>query len=425
MDENMKNKRENLVRLIAIGDELLSSDRLETNSHEIQGILLDSGFETGCCMVVKDDPEEIRAAVDCATAGDARFVITTGGLGPTVDDVTREAVARAAGVQLREDPKALAEIEGFFRRLGRPMNESNRRQALVPQGAEVLPNTMGTAPAFIMSMNGTLVFCLPGVPAEMRFLMKESVILRLKETRSGNKAGPMRAKVHIIGLTESAVNDRISEILSAQDPKAGITVQNSVITISLVSEGVEARAKLDMTRKRLRDEFGIRIFSEDTDGGGCLEATVGKLLIDRKITFALAESCTGGLVGHLLTQVPGISSVFREGTVAYSGQAKVRTLEVPVEMIEKHGEVSAEVAGAMALGAAKRAGAMAGLGITGIAGPGGEGPDKPVGLVYMAACIGGHLFAKEYRFTGDRELIKMRSAYLALDLLRRAVLRFE
>lgn len=418
----MSNSKPVQVSLVAVGAELLSADRLETNCHEIQGLLLDWGVQVVRAAVVDDDLEAIAAEIRTA-AGQADFVITTGGLGPTEDDVTREGAAGAAGVELKEHKKALAGIEEYFNRLGREMTASNRRQALIPKGAEVLPNLAGTAPAFKVSVEGTPVFCLPGPPVEMRKLMNEAVIPRILDAAGDGTSEWIRGKVHIVGLTESAVNDRIEDLLQAPDPRAGITVSQGVITITLSSSGPDAAERVTEAKEYLRNTFGDRILSED--GSNRIEDVVGKLLIERGITFSLAESCTGGLVGHLLTEVPGISDVFLEGVVVYSGEAKERALGIPKHILKQHGEVSEETAEAMAQGAAIRSGARATLAITGIAGPGGGTPEKPVGLVYMATFFDGKVRTKEYRLGGQRTQIKMRAAVLALELLRRTVLGLD
>jgi nicotinamide-nucleotide amidase len=414
--------REHRVHVIAIGDELLSAGRLDTNSHEIQDYLLEIGLKVGQSHVVADDVEEIKSVL-LASAKKAGFIITSGGLGPTEDDVTRAGVASAAGVALREDPTAFADIERFFRERGRALKESNRRQALIPEGGAVIPNPMGTAPAFTIPLQGTPIYCLPGVPAEMRHLMKESVVPMLKEALGEGQGTLVRSKVFLIGLTESSVNDRIKDLLEGSDPRVGITVTDSVISIRLVSEGPQARGSVDRAKQRLREIFGDRIFAEE--GEGKLENVVGNLLIDRGITIALAESCTGGLLSHLITQVPGISGVYIQGAVTYAGEAKTRLLGLSEALMAEHGQVSREVAEAMARGAADRAGTRAGIGITGIAGPGGGTKAKPVGLVHMAVCLDGRIRSREYRFSGDREMIKSRAAHLALELLRRSILGLD
>jgi nicotinamide-nucleotide amidase len=418
----MKASKRPVVHCIAIGSELLSADRLDTNSQEIQRILLDAGIRVGRCSVVDDDVRQIAVEVKAAVES-AELVICTGGLGPTTDDVTREAVAEAAGVPLVEDPKALADIEAFFRTRGRRIAASNRRQALVPEGGEVLSNPLGTAPGFVKSVEGKPVFCLPGVPAEMRALMREAVVPRLVAAAGSLQVEIAQARVHIAGITESSVNDQIQEILSAPELRVGITAHQSIITIELSAEGEGAADRVEGVKQKLYAIFGDRIFSEGATDK--VEDVVGRLLIEQGITLALAESCTGGLVGHLMTDVAGISSVFLEGVVAYSVEAKMRTLKVPEDVIQKHGQVSREVAGAMAQGVAERAGARAGIGITGIAGPGGGTPEKPVGTVHMAVFLDGKIRDKKYVLGGDRDMIKMRSARLALDLLRRTVLGLD
>jgi nicotinamide-nucleotide amidase len=407
------------IQCIAIGSELLSADRLDTNTHEIQGMLLEAGLRVRRCALVDDDAGEIARAVKTAAAS-SDAVICTGGLGPTADDVTREGVADAAGVPLVEDAAALADIEAFFRTRGRGIAASNRRQALIPEGGEKLTNPLGTAPGFVKAVRGTPVYCLPGVPSEMRALMKDGVVPRLLSGLAARPARIVQARVHIAGITESSVNDQIEEVLSTPGLLVSIMAHQSTITIKLTAEGEGAQALVDASKKKLGSIFGDRIFSEGEVQR--MEEVVGKLLIERGITLGLAESCTGGLAGHLMTDVPGISAVFLEGAVAYSVEAKKRTLKVPEKVIEEHGQVSREVAKAMAKGIAERAGARAGIGITGIAGPGGGTVEKPVGTVHMAVFLDGELRDRKYVFGGDRDMIKMRSARLALDLLRRAVL---
>jgi nicotinamide-nucleotide amidase len=418
----MTEKKEAIAHVIAVGSELLSGDRLETNAREIQEMLLDLGLRVGRCVVVGDDREEI-ASILRASADAADFIIATGGLGPTVDDVTREGAAGAAGVELVENSRALAEIEAFFRDRGREMKASNRRQALVPEGGEVFANPLGTAPGFMVRVKGKPVYCLPGVPAEMRGMMKKNVLPLIRDRLGTRRSNLVQSKVFLIGLTESSVNDRIMDLLQGKDPRCGITVTDSVITIRLLSSGPNAGAALERAKKRLRETFGDRIFAED--GEGRLEEVVGRLLIEQGVTLALAESCTGGLLSHMITGVPGISAVYVQGLVTYAGEAKTRLLGVAEELMIQEGQVSREVAEAMARGAAGRAGTRAGIGITGIAGPGGGTKEKPVGLVHMAVWLDGKVKAREYRFSGDRGMIKRRAAHLALDLLRRCILGLD
>jgi len=407
------------VQVIAVGAELLNGSRLETNSNEIQRMLMDSGFKVGRSVIVDDKVDEIVEEIRIG-ARKADFVIVTGGLGPTEDDITREAAAEAAGTQLIEDEGAFEDIARFFKRMKRDLDLTNRRQALIPKGGTRIVNNHGTAPAFYISIDKALVFCLPGVPSEMRFLMKDEVIPSMKEAAGDHVKRASTSKVHIIGMNESSVNSQAKKILSAKDPVAGITAHNCVISISLYSEGPGADDRVSKAEAFLHKTFGRKIYASGEDRA--IEQAVGSLLIDKNITFSLAESCTGGLVGHLFTQVSGISEVFLEGVVSYSGEAKIRSLGVPLDLLETHGQVSSQTAEAMARGVVDRTGAQLGLSITGIAGPGGGTEEKPVGLVYIAVCFNNEVKVKECRFTGDRGQVKNRSAITAIGFIRSVVL---
>jgi len=410
-----------LAEIIAAGDELLRGDGFDTNSREIQALLLDAGVRTRRSIVVGDAISEI-ADVMRAAAKRADVIIVTGGLGPTEDDVTREAAAAAAGTELEERTDALASIETYFARIRRPMREGNRRQALVPRGAAVIFNPVGTAPGFTMPLGASRLFCLPGVPREMRSMMEESVLPRLRDLLAGAPR-PARRKIHLAGVPESSANSRIRDVMRGKDPMTGMTAHDMVVTVTLTSFAPEAERVVDEAAARVRAEFGDRVIGEGE--GVTLQGAVAGLLIDRNITLATAESCTGGLVGFLLTSVPGVSAVYRQGFVTYAGEAKVRALGVDPGILEQHGEVSVETARAMAEGAAARAGCRASIAITGIAGPGGGTDDKPVGLVCVAARLDGKTAFRELRFGGDREMVRKRSAMAALDLLRRLILGVE
>jgi len=416
------------VEILSIGTELLTGDRLESNAHRIQQFLTDRGIRVARCVVIGDDEAQIADELRSAASGrdealssrQYRALLCTGGLGPTRDDLTRRAAAAAAGVPLKLDAGSMAAIERFFRERGREPSPSNREQAYAPEGARIIPNPVGTAPGFEISLFGTPVFCLPGVPSEMERLLRDYVAPRLEALFPDRDRTLAQVVVHVAGVAESAANDRIIEFFDDPDLEVGITVHHAAIAIKLFARGEEADLRLARGKARLLEIFGDQVLSGD--GEGRIWHVVGRLLMERRITLALAESCTGGLLGHLMTSVPGISSVFLEGVVAYSGEAKKRTLGVSESDILTHGQVSAEVARAMALGAAKRAGARAGIGITGIAGPDGGTPQKPVGTVHMAACLDGKIRDKVFVFSGDREMIKLRAACTALDLLRRLIL---
>ncbi len=407
-----------IAEIIPVGTELLRGDSVDTNSARIQKYLSGIGIRTVRVTVVGDDVSSIAEAIRAA-ATRADVVVVTGGLGPTGDDVTREGAAAAAGVELEQRSDALASIEAFFERIKRPMPPGNRCQATAPVGSKVIANLVGTAPGFELTVEESLLFFLPGVPLEMRAMMEESV---LPAVRRAFRAAtpPARRTLRMIGVPESSANDRIKDLMAGNDPLLGMTAHDMVITITITSFSADGRKKVDGAAERVRAEFGDRIFAEGDDA--TLPGTVVAMLKDRSLGLATAESCTGGLIGYHLTSVPGASDVYREGYVTYTGEAKVRLLGVAPELIEEHGEVSAEVACAMAAGAAGRSGCSAAIAVTGIAGPGGGTSEKPVGLVHIAAVLEGRTEHRERRFGGDRDAVRRRTAMCALDLLRRTLL---
>ena len=415
----MKSKEKKpLAEIVAVGEELLRGDVVDANSPEIESLLLEAGVSTRRVTLVGDDVNDVAALLNEASKR-SDMVVVAGGLGPTEDDVTREAAARAAGVDLEEDPGALESIAAWFGKTGRPMREDNKRQALLPRGARILANGKGTAPGFRMPLGRACLFALPGVPAEMRAMMKKSVVPSLGELFPTCRSIARRS-IHLAGVPESSANSRIRELMTGKDPRVGLTVRDTVVTVTITSSSKDAEALVEKAARRVRDEFGDRVFGEG--GDTTLPSAVARILIDRSISLATAESCTGGLVGALLTGVAGVSAVYKEGITAYSVEAKIKTLGVDAAVIEKHGQVSTETAAAMAEGAARRAACRAAIGITGIAGPGGGTEEKPVGLVCIAAHFDGTTVVRELRFAGDREMVRVRSALSSLDLLRRLIL---
>ncbi len=403
---------------VAVGTELLRGRGVDTNSSRIQKRLLAIGVAARRTTVVGDGADEIAGVISRA-ARRSDLVLVTGGLGPTVDDRTREAAALAAGTGLEEDGDALASVEAFFERIRRPMKQGNRCQALLPRGARVLQNPVGTAPGFAMRLEGAWCFFLPGVPREMEVMLEEHVMPFIESTFPGGRSASRRL-IHLCGVPESDANERIRSLMRGSDPEVGMTARDMVITVSILSFSSDAERKVDQAAQAVLAEFGSKVIGEGE--GVTLPGVVVGLLKEREITLALAESCTGGLVGRLVTDVPGASAVFLEGVVAYSVAAKERTLGIGADLIERHGQVSAEVATAMAEGAARRAGSGAAIGITGIAGPGGGTAEKPVGLVYVAACLQGRTEWREFRFGGNREMVRRRSAIAGLALLRKLII---
>jgi nicotinamide-nucleotide amidase len=409
------------VEIIAVGSELLTPDFQDTNSTALTRHLDDLGFPVVRRTIVGDRVAEIVPTLTAARNG-ADLVLIGGGLGPTGDDLTREAVAEALGRNLVFHPEILAGLEARFARREKPMPESNRRQAFVIEGAEVLPNPQGSAPGQWIADGGRIIVLLPGPPREMEAVFEQAVLPRLRAWRAGYG---VRRILRTTGLTESEVEDRIA----GRYPQAGdlrLTVLASpgqidihVASFSSVSERLAADAAETLAAD-LCALLGDAVFTETRES---LEEVVARLLSAGGRTLAVAESCSGGLLAHRLTNVPGSSSFFLAGYTVYANAAKIRDLDVPAALLEAHGAVSAPAAEAMARGARVRTGSDYALAVTGIAGPGGATPEKPVGLVYIAlAGPDGSVTVVRNLFFGGREAIKRHSTQRALDLLRRALL---
>lgn len=370
------------AEIIAVGSELVSGQKLDTNSQWLSRELADLGIPTHFHTSLGDDLAENVAAFRIAM-GRAGLVLVTGGIGPTQDDLTREALAEAAGVPLVEDPTSLAQIEAMFARRNRPMQPRNRVQALRPEGSEPLPNAIGTAPGVWMAVGSAIFACLPGVPSEMKVMFADQVAPRL---RSAGLVGRVIAHrvINLFGLGESEIEAKAMDLTArGRIPEVGITASDATISFRISAEGAtreEALHATEPTAALIRERFGNLIVGEGTDD--VAEGLVAALRA-RGATIALAESCTGGLAADRLTRIAGVSDVFLGGVVSYANAAKVNLLGVPASLIEAHGAVSAEVAEAMARGARERFGADVAVAITGIAGPSGGTPEKPVGLVYL------------------------------------------
>ena len=405
--------------VLAIGDELLGGRAVDTNSGEIAARLLELGFETTRAVVVGDDAAAIEQAIVelCATHP---LVVATGGLGPTLDDVTRDAAAAAARVPLARSDETLEGLRAMYRRRGKEMPSSNERQAMFPSGAQLMPNPRGTAAGFRLWVEGSVLAVLPGPPHEMREMLERELLPWLAARCGAGECFESRV-YGLAGIAESAFADRAGDWMErTANPLMGVTAHCGVLRVSLRARGATreaARARLEQREAELRERFAAETFSV---GEPRLAHAVGARLLERGITLATAESCTGGLVAAMLTEVPGISRVYLEGWVCYSDRAKEQRLGVPREAIERHGAVSAEVASAMAAGAARESGARVALSITGIAGPSGGTPEKPVGLVWFGLSIDGAPRAFEERFPPHgRESVRLFAAHRALDLLRR------
>ncbi len=413
------------VEILTVGTELLLGQIVDTNAAFMAQRLAEAGIDLFFKATVGDNEGRIEAALrEGLHRSDA--VLCTGGLGPTEDDLTRDVIAKVLGRPLRLDEGVLAHLRARFAARGIPMAENNRKQAYVPEGAEVLPNPRGTAPGlYLTTPEGKVVVAMPGVPSEMRPMLTEQVIPRLRERF--RIVGRIRSRVlRTCGASESRVDHLIGDLFRSQrNPTIGVLAHAGEIHVRLTAKGEtegEIDGLLDDLEGKLRQRIGPLIFGRDEEE---LEEVVGRLLRDRGLSLAVAESCSGGLVAHRITNVPGSSRYFDRGVVAYSNRAKTELLGVPPELVAAHGAVSPEVARAMAEGARRLAGADFGVGITGIAGPDGGTAEKPVGLTYIGLAWDGGSQATEHRFLSDRAVNKVRASQMALDLLRRRLLGIE
>jgi nicotinamide-nucleotide amidase len=396
-----------IARILAIGDELLLGRTIDTNSAHVSRFLTDRGLRVERMQVVGDGQRDIEMALRGAVAG-AALVVVTGGLGPTDDDRTRHALAAVMGVELGERPEALAHVRGWFAaaRPGKPMPEVNRRQALMPPGSAMLANDRGTAPGILARIGGCQVACLPGVPHEMKAMLD-----RLGETLGALVPGlrpPAIGEVWLAGIGESSAQELIGDLLTERDPQVGITVSElGHITLRVVGEKAAVKRRVAELKRPLRPHL--------LDAAGLAPGLVA-LLARRGHTIAAAESCTCGHVVAQLGAVPGASAVLREALVAYHAGVKRRRLGVPAALIRRHGVVSEPVAAAMAAGMRRLARADLAVATTGIAGPDGGSPDRPVGTLCIAVADRDGTIAKTIHLGGDRERVQRRGAAQALQL---------
>jgi nicotinamide-nucleotide amidase len=405
------------AEIIAIGSELLTPYRLDTNSLFLTDGLNQVGIRVVHKAVVGDSLDDMRASFRQALDR-ADLVVACGGLGPTDDDRTREAVADLLSRKLELNEGVLRHIQELFRRFGRVMPEINRRQAMVPEGATVIPNPRGSAPGLWIETSGHIVILLPGVPSELRAMFDQEIRPRL--TRLGHDERLFTRDLRITGLPESEVEQRVSP-LYALYPDTETTILASPPGIQLhprvwSRDPAQANQILDEMVKRMALALGEHLYSIE---GEAMEEVVARALTENRATIAVAESCTGGLLAERLTNIPGSSVYFLGGVVCYSNELKSALVDVPAELIESKGAVSPEVALALADGIRKRTGATIGVGVTGIAGPGGGTPEKPVGLVHIGIADERGPRERRFQFPGDRERIRMHASQTALDSVRR------
>jgi nicotinamide-nucleotide amidase len=405
------------VEILSTGDELLTGQVVDTNSAWLMDRLWDLGVMVRRKTLVGDDRADLDAAIRETTAR-ADLVVMSGGMGPTEDDLTSACVAAVLGVPLELDEPSLRAIEGRFQRLGRVMTPNNAKQARFPRGAEVIPNRFGTAPGFLARVGRAEVVCLPGVPVEFRGLCQEWLLPRL-----GARLGevPAARLVKLFGIPESHADHAMRPVMD--DPRnAGVRFGYRAhwpeIHVKWSVPGPDAEARADRILASVRGVFGDAIWGEGKDE---LPALVVARLALRGERVAVAESCTGGLVTELLTKVSGASAVLDLGVVAYANAMKERFVGVPPDVLAAHGAVSEPVARALAEGIRAAGGATWGIGVTGIAGPTGGTPEKPVGTVHLALAGPGGTVHVERHYFGDRDRVRLTAAHEALNLLRIAL----
>jgi nicotinamide-nucleotide amidase len=405
------------AEIIAVGSELLTPDRVDTNSLFLTAQLNRLGIEVTRKTVVGDELAALRNAFD-ESAKRVELIIASGGLGPTEDDRTRDAVADLLGRKLSRDPAVMRMIEARFRKIGRVMSEVNARQAMVPEGATVLENDRGTAPGLWLESNGRIVILLPGPPHELKAMFSAQVQPRLARLATGVRL--VGRELRVAGMGESDVDQRIAPIYTRySDVQTTILTAPGEIQIHLrtwSNDTPAAERLLQGIQESIVFALGEAVF---TTAGESMEEVVARELTMRHATIATAESCTGGLLAERLTSISGSSAYFLGGVVSYSNTLKSAWVDVPAEIIESRGAVSSEVAVALADGIRRRTGATVGIGITGVAGPTGGTPEKPVGTVHVAIADASGSKERGVHYPGERDRIRWQASQTALDLVRR------
>lgn len=409
--------------ILSTGDELTTGRTLDTNAQYIADQLVAIGVDVVGMLVVGDYPERIAWAWREALS-QADAVLCTGGLGPTVDDLTTETVAAVAGVPLRLDAAVADRIRQMFAAMGRAMPENNLKQALFPEGAAIIANALGTAPGFrlaIATARGTAHgIVMPGVPREMKRMLADEVLPWLRGARGG--VDEFRSHTfQTFGISESALDELVAGAVDPAEARLAFRAAFPQISVRVTAQGPpgEVDRRLETAAAALRARIGGYAYGE---GNTTMEAEVGKLLRAAGATVAVAESCTGGLIGSRFTDVPGSSAYFLGGVVAYNNKVKQSVLGVRKETLVEHGAVSVETAEEMARGVRRAVGATVGLATTGIAGPDGGTPDKPVGTVCIAVDGPGGTRSRRYQLWGTRDWVKLLTSQIALDWIRRVQL---
>ena len=408
------------AEIIAVGSELLTPSRVDTNSLYLTELLNSIGIEVELKTIVGDSENRLEQVLREAIKR-SELVIATGGLGPTEDDITKKVVARVIKKQMVLEERILERIQFRFRSRGLEMPTNNARQALVPVGARILENPVGTAPGLWIEHEGCHILLLPGPPRELKVIFEASCMPRLTEFSGGIRLATQVFKV--TGMTESRLDEIIAPIYTRyKNPTTTILAAAGEIHVHLIAKGKseeDAKRILTDLADKIEYELGDFVFSR---GEESLEQIVGYYLLMRQMTLAVAESCTGGLISQRITSVPGSSSYFLCGVTCYSNASKIDLAGIPPLLIEMNGAVSPEVAKGLAEGIRLKTGATIGVGVTGIAGPAGGSVNKPVGLVHIALALDNTVEHQEHRFGGDRERIRLWASQAALDMVRRKLI---
>ena len=414
-----------IAEIVTIGDEVLRGEIVDSNKAYLAEQLLTLDIECHYQVSVRDNPADMEDALRRATER-SDVVLVSGGLGPTRDDLTTKVLAATFGRPLVLDEESLEVIRAFFRRVGREMSENNAKQAYFPKGADVLANPEGTAPGFMIEVERTAIFCLPGVPRELRRMMEEQVLTRLAKRSMRRGAGVSRSRLlRTFGIGESSLDRELQDLAADSDLELGFRTAFPDNYLRPVARGATAEAadvRLEELVDALRKRLGPLIYGE---GDESMPIVVGRLLRERGLRLAVAESCTGGAIAEQVTSVPGSSEFFSGGVVAYSNSSKSALLGVSSETIEAVGAVSEPVVRAMAEGVRERFGADLGLATTGISGPGGGSEEKPVGLVHVGLSAPEGVHCDQFIFALDRARHRVLTAQVGLDWVRRSLQGFE
>lgn len=404
--------------ILAVGTEILLGDIVNTNAQYIAKRLSEEGIFVYYQSVVGDNPERLKQAYDLAFSR-ADLVITTGGLGPTKDDLTKEVAFEYFGKKSVCHEESLKLIKEYFAKINKPLGKTNEKQAYFPEDAIVLKNNNGTAPGCIIDESGKILVMLPGPPREMKAMFEESVVPYLRKYSNEILVSKV---LRVIGVGESAAAELIGDLIDNENPTVAPYAKEGemIFRITAKAENEEAANKLIVpVEAEIRSILGDNVYGEGED---TLEDVVGSMLVEKGLTIATAESCTGGMVAAKLINYPGISASILEGVVTYSNEAKIRRLGVKEETLNTVGAVSEETASQMAEGVARTSGADIGIATTGIAGPGGGTKEKPVGLVYIAMYYNEEIEVKKLNLTGSRQRIRERATTTLIDMVRRKLL---